>query len=298
MSEVALPAAWAERVAGYPADGGPSGAEWLTAVPGLLTEALERWSLEVDGTPRTGWTSLVVPVRRGEELLALKVTWPHPEGRWEHVALRAWDGEAAVRLVAALPSSGLLLLDRLEPDADLSEVPAEEACEVIGGLLARLHVPAPPRVPRLGAYLAPHLERMRHRPAVPGRVVTRTLGLARDLLGGDVPELLLHTDLHFGNVLRSRSGAWTAIDPKPVAGPPGFDLWPVLRNRAAELGTGAAFRWSVRRRLALTAAAAGLDEDEARAWTLLRAGIETSWATLEGPDAVTTCVALTKALDE
>jgi streptomycin 6-kinase len=298
VSEVALPSAWAERVAGYPAEGGPSGAEWLRELPRLVAEGLDRWSLEVEGTPFTGWTSLVVPVRRGVEQLVLKVTWPHPEARWEHVALRTWDGGAAVRLVAALPSSGLLLLDRLDPHADLTEVPIDEACRVVGDLLARLHVPAPARVPRLGDHLEPHLERMRHRPAVPGRVLTRTLGLARELLGGDVPELLLHTDLHFGNVLRSLTGQWTAIDPKPVAGHPGFDLWPVLRNRAAELGTGAAFRWSVHHRLAVTAAAAGLDEDEVRAWTLLRGGVETSWATLEGPDAVTTCIALTKALDE
>ena len=31
----------------------------------------------------TGWTAIVVPVRRGGERLALKVTWPHPEGTHE-----------------------------------------------------------------------------------------------------------------------------------------------------------------------------------------------------------------------
>ena len=73
----------------------------------------------------------------------------------------------------------------------------------------------------------------------------------------------------------------------------------MLRNRFAEMGTGSAFRWSVRRRLEVVAEAAGLDPDEARAWTLLRAGVEVSWASaLEGDEAVTACVALHKALDE
>ncbi|QKE84307.1 aminoglycoside phosphotransferase family protein [Arthrobacter sp. NEB 688] len=298
MSDVDLPPEWAARVATYPADGGPTGADWLAQVPHLVARALERWDLVLDDGPAgTGWTALLLPVRRGGERLALKVGWPHPEGAHEHLALRTWAGAGAVRLVAALPSDGLLLLERLER-TDLTDTWDEEACAVVGGLLRRLHVAAPPQVPRIGPYLEPHLERMAARPAVPRRLATRTLGLARELLP-DAPELLLHTDLHYENVLHHPSGGWTAIDPKPVAGHPGFDLWPVLRNRFEEMGTGSAFRWSVRRRLEVTAEAAGVDPDEARAWTLLRAGVEVSWASaLEGEEAVTACIALHKALDE
>lgn len=299
MSAVALPAHWVERVSGYPADGGPAGEAWLATVPRLLEEALARWDLTVDGPPLTGWTALVVPVRRGGERLALKVTWPHPEGRFEHLALGTWNGAGAVRLVAALPSDGLLLLERLDAEQDLTGVRADEACALVGGLLSTLHVPAPPRVPRIAAYLAPHLERMARRPAVPRRVAARTQGLARDLLTGGVPDLLLHTDLHYENVLRSPDGRWLAIDPKPVAGHPGFEAWPLLRNRVEEMGTGASLRWSVRNRLAVVAEAMGADEDEVRAWTLLRAGLETSWASVvEGEEALTTCVAIGKALDD
>ena len=296
---VPLPTAWVDQVATYPADGGPTGAEWLSAVPRLLSDGLERWWLTVDGEPRTGVTAVVVPVRRGVQRLALKVAWPHPEGALEALALRTWAGDAAVRLVAALPSDGLLLLERLDADEDLSQVWSDEACDVVGGLLGRLHVSAPPQVPRLVEYLAPHLERMTRRPAVPRRITQRTHGLARELLGDDVPELLLHTDLHFANVLRRRDGEWVAIDPKPVAGHPAFDVWPVLGNRAHEMGTGSALRWSVRNRLSIVADAAGIDVEEARAWALLRAGIQVSWATVSpDPDDVSTCIAVAKALDD
>ena len=136
------------------------------------------------------------------------------------------------------------------------------------------------------------------RAAVPRRVVTRTVGLARELLSGEVPEVLLHTDLHFENVLMGSQG-WTAIDPKPVAGHPAFDLFPLLHNRVDELGTGAAFRWSVRHRVSVAAEAAGIDLDDAFAWTLLRAGVEVSWVSETGDAAdVSLHVALTKALDE
>ena len=65
------------------------------------------------------------------------------------------------------------------------------------------------------------------------------------------------------------------------------------------MGTGAALRWSVRHRLSIVTEAMGADEDEVRAWTLLRAGVEASWASvLEGEDALSTCVAIRKALDD
>ncbi|HSO64078.1 MAG TPA: aminoglycoside phosphotransferase family protein [Ornithinibacter sp.] len=296
---VPLPAAWVARVSGYPADGGPTGADWVSSVPRLLDDGMARWGLRVDGEPHTGWTALVVPVRRGGQRLALKITWPHPEGALEPLALRTWAGEGAVRLIAARPSEGLLLLEHLDADQDLSKVWADEACEVIGELLGRLQVPAPPQVPRLAPYLAPHLERMAGRPAVPRRITQRTVGLARELLSDDGPERLLHTDLHFANVLRRAGGAWVAIDPKPVAGHPGFDVLPVLHHRVDEMGRGTAFRWSVRHRLSLVADAAGIDEDEARAWSLLRAGVEVSWASALGDsDELSTLIALTKALDD
>lgn len=140
---------------------------------------------------------------------------------------------------------------------------------------------------------------MARRPAVPRRITQRTAGLARELLSDAGPELLLHTDLHFENVLCRRDGAWVAIDPKPVAGHPAFDVLPVLRNRVDEMGTGSAFRWSVRHRVSLVAEAAGIDEDAALTWSLMRAGIEVSWASALGDtDDLSTCIALTKALDD
>ncbi len=300
MSQVVpLPPPWVTQVGSYPADGGPTGAQWLATVPRLIDQGLQRWGVTVDGEPHTGYTAIVVPVRRGVQRLALKVTWPHPEGTHEALALRTWAGEGAVRLVAALPSDGLLLLERLDADQDLTPVWVDEACVVIGELLGRLQVPAPPQLARLGPYLTPHLERMAARPAVPRRVTQRTVGLARELLADDGPELLLHTDLHFENVLRRRDGVYVAIDPKPVAGHPAFDIFPVLQNRVDELGTGAAFRWSVRHRVALVAEAAGIDVEEAMAWSLLRAGIEVSWTSQLGdPDALSTRIALAKALDD
>lgn len=255
---VVLPPTWVEQISSYPPDGGPSGADWLRTVPRRITEALARWDLVVDGAPRTGWTAIVVPVRRGDEPLALKVTWPHTDGAHEHLALRRWGGEHAVRLAAADPAAGTLLLERLDADRDLNALPLDDACREIGSLLGQLNVPAGEPYAPIGPYLRPHLERMAEREAVPRRIVQRTHGLARELLDqdDDNAKRLLHTDLHFDNVLWRPDGGWVAIDPKPILGPPAFDLLPLLQNRSEEL-EGRTFREAMRRRIVIAAEAAG-----------------------------------------
>ncbi|NEY35342.1 hydroxyurea phosphotransferase, partial [Streptomyces sp. PRKS01-65] len=73
---------------------------------------------------------------------------------------------------------------------------------------------------------------------------------------------LLHWDLHYGNVLASARAPWLAIDPKPLAGDPGFELLPALTNRHDPADT----RW----RFDAMTGVLGLDRARARAWTLGR----------------------------
>ena len=295
-----VPPGWLAWVARLPADGGPSGADWARSLPRLLDDLLEHWSLSATGPVRTGWTAVVVPVERNGERLALKVVWPHPQAAGEHLALRRWAGDGAVRLVAADPGRGALLLERLDAARDLRSVDADAACVVIGGLLRRLHVPAPPTVRTLSDTVRRELDRMAGRDDLPRRVRTRVTALARELLAEPaVDATLLHTDLHVENVLAGDREPWLAIDPKPMAGHPAFDVQPVLRNRVAELGTGAAFRWGLRRRLTLTCEAAGIDEELGRLWSIVHTGIEASTAGGDADaEALSLHIATIKALED
>ena len=290
-----VPDAWLERMSALPADGGPSGAEWARRARRLVIECLDQWDLRVTGPARTGWTAVVFPVEHEGAPAVLKVGWPHTESLAEHTALRLWNGGGAVRLLAADPGRGALLLEQLDASHSLAGEDAFAACAVVGSLLRRLHVPAPPTVPSLREFLAPHLERLDH-PTVPRRIATRTRSLAEDLLP-DPTSVILHTDLHFDNVLAGDREPWLAIDPKPFSGHPGFEFQPLLRNRSDELGTGSALRWSVRHRLEVAADAAGVDVEEARLWSLLHTGIQILWARAD-PTAASLHIALFKALED
>jgi streptomycin 6-kinase len=284
--------------------GGPSGADWSARLNHLLAEALDEWALEPLGPGATGWTALVVPVRRDAELLALKLVWPHIEARDEPLVLRHWNGRGAARLVAADPGRGVLLLEALDSSRDLRSVDIDTACGVAGELLSQLNVPAPQGLRPLSTFAREQLAKLEESDGVlPRRMLERTAALVHDLTADPACDAtLVHTDLHYENVLASLPGSgrpdWLAIDPHAMAGHPGFEVQPLLRNRTDELGKGSAFRYLVRRRLEVCCEAAGIDEDEALAWTYVHTAMEAGWAGTDGDrDEVSFNIALLKALD-
>jgi streptomycin 6-kinase len=283
---------------------GPSGQQWADRLPRLLADVLDDWELVPNGPSTSGLTALVVPVLRDGEAYALKLAWPHLEGRDEPLALRHWDGRGAVRLFAADPSRGALLLERLDGTRDLTGVDLDTACEVVGALLAELNVPAPQGLRRLSSFAREQAAKLTvSEGLLPRRMVERTGALVRELTSDpQCDAALLHTDLHYENVLASLRASgrppWLAIDPHAMAGHPGFEIQPLLRNRTDELGTGSAFRYLTRRRLEICAEAAGIPEDEALAWSYVHSAFQARWAAQEGDHAaVSLHIALLKALD-
>lgn len=245
---------------------GAAGKAFIAALPDLAAEFLDRWGLRIDGPSMNGVSALVLPVVRADGVRAvLKLQLLDEESEGEPVALRAWDGDGAVRLLDHDPATGTMLLERLDENRMLAHLAdTREAVLVIARLLAHLtSFPAPPGLRRLGDITARMLERTpRALARIPDpearRIVADCAAAVREV--ADEPgDRLLHWDLHDENVLAAERADWLAIDPKPLAGDPGFELWPALDNRfdAAEV------RW----RFDAMTDILGLDRDRARAWT-------------------------------
>ncbi|GAB2485961.1 aminoglycoside phosphotransferase family protein [Nocardiopsis aegyptia] len=271
------------------------GPEWTAALPGLTARQCDLWGLRPSGAPMHGLVSLVVPVRRADGSAAmLKMQPVDEETEGEPIALAAWAGDGAVRLVDHDPATGAMLLEPLSPGRDLSRVEITEALTVIGGLLARLTArPAPAGLRGLGAVtldLAERAETIVAARPLPDRdraLLAHLAARAREI-AAEPGDRLLHWDLHYENVLAPLPGTgrepWLAIDPKPLAGDPAFDLEPALDNRWEEaVATGDARR-ETRRRFDLLTEVAGLERDRARAWTLVRVLQECVWAVDDGAD--------------
>ncbi len=264
----------------------------------LFDELYVEWQLTPDGEPMSGATAVVVPVlTRNGVAAVLKVGRPHPESALEHLALTRWDGDGAVRLLRADPHRGALLLERLTT-VDLVDHWDLEACGVVAGLYARLHRPVGAPFERLSAYLAPSLEALATLPRsapVPRRLVEQAVSLGRDFIADDTCDgILIHTDLHYANVLADESGDWRAIDPKPLSGDPHYEVAPVLWNRFDELEGDV--RNGVRRRFHAIIDATGFDEDRARDWVVVRMVVNALEA--RNPDWITTCIAVAKAVQD
>jgi streptomycin 6-kinase len=274
---------------------GAAGRAFVAALPGLTAEFLERWELRPDGPAMHGVSALVLPVTGADGTPAvLKLQLLDEESEGEPVALRVWNGDRAVRLLRHDGPTGTLLLERLDPARMLSRVAdIHEAVLVIAGLLAHLtSVPAPPGLRRLDDIAREMLERTPvalERVADPAdrRLVADCAAAVREV-ADESGDRLLHWDLHYENVLGADRAPWLAIDPKPLAGDPGFDLWPALNNRFDVDDV----PW----RFDAMTEVLGLDRERALAWTLGRVLQNALWEIEDGDPPPADDLALARRL--
>ena len=288
------------------ADRGPGWAAYVDRLPRLARELTEEWGLEVDGAPLSGYASLVVPVRGDGEPAVLKLTYPDPETEHEALALQKWHGDGAVRLLRADPRRRALLLERLQP-RDLDELGDLEACEVVAGLYGRLHVAPPPQLVTLPAHLDRFTDRLAALPRdapVPHRLVQQAVALSRAFATDPGSTgVMVHGDLHYANVLAADREPWLAIDPHAMNGDPHYEPAPMLWNRWEEVVGSGNVRDAVRRRFLTLVDAAGLEEDRARDWVVVRMVHQALWELEDhpaDPDGayLTRCVTIAKAVQE
>lgn len=301
-----IPDGYRALLAGRTAEGFDDGPSWLRRLPGTLTALCEQWRLTVDGPSWYGYCAIAVPVQSPRGPAVLKINWPHPEAANEHLALKRWDGNGAIRLLAADPARWALLLERAHADRDLYAKPLQQACAVIGELLNRLAVPALPQLVRLSDEAVRISETIVGFDAIPRRFTEQARSLCAELVadpGADAR--LVHSDLHYGNVLASDREPWLAIDPKPMAAEPAFGVAPALWNRWDEVTAARSPRDHLGMRLRWLCEAGGIDEDRAKAWTIVREVQNARWAVgsgskaddrAAGADRLTTAVTVIKAM--
>jgi streptomycin 6-kinase len=205
----------------------PEGRAWMAAVPSLLHDLARQWNLITTGDLFWhGCHAVVFPVRQGSRPLALKLAWPADQTRGEAHALTEWRGRGIVVLVAADVPRGALLLERLNASRSLTGIPLAEAAATAGTLARTLAIEASGSFPSVrveASHLATTIlarQRSLHDP-VSGQWIALAARLAADL-ADDPARLLVHSDLHYGNILASKRPGqpWVAIDPRAAVGAP------------------------------------------------------------------------------
>lgn len=271
---------------------GDTGAAWLRRLPGIAAECARRWSLALGAPfPQLSINYAAPGIRADGAPVVLKICIPGPEFLTEAEALRLCDGRGSVQLLAADLDQGALLLERLHPGTPLLDIDAApedgdeaRANSIAAGVMRQLCRPVPAshpfpsfnewvehmaeRSPRLLGDAHPRLSRW----------IDYALALFADLrASGDDRPVVLHGDLHHGNILSATRQPWLAIDPKGVVGEPVCETGPLLINALPSPVGPAAFRRCLDRRVDQLAEELGFDRQRLRAWGIVRAVMSSYW---------------------
>ncbi len=166
--------------------------------------------------------------------------------------------------VVELSADGTLVLERVLPGTTLlaSGLDDDAMTRVLAEAMVGMHVRADTSLPTVAQECA--------------RLSGDAAAVLRELLVGGPADVVLHGDLHHGNLLCGPDG-WVGIDPHGVVGDPGYDVGPLLLNAlAADLARQAD------RRLGVLAEVLGQDRDRLQAWGYVRACLSRSWSAQDG----------------
>jgi streptomycin 6-kinase len=242
---------------------------------------LARWGLVPDGAAIVTHSSRLLPVRRNGEAAMLKIAL-EPEERWGAGLMVWWGGEGAARVLAH--DGEALLMERALGERSLEEMARngrdDEATRILCAAANRLHArrdrPPPDLVPLTRWFAELEPAAARH-----GGILAKAAAAARELLAAPQDEVVLHGDIHHGNVLDFGERGWLAIDPKRLTGDRGFDFANILRDPDAEVATGPG---RLSRQASVIAEAASLDRTRLLKWVLAFAGLSAAWILGDGDE--------------
>ena len=265
---------------------GAAGRDWLARLPALLEACARRWELRL-APPFDGLTyNYAAPAQRADGApVVLKLCCPVKEFFTEAAALEIFDGRGCVRLLASDLDAGALLLERAEPGAALTTVADDETATAAAVAVMRQlwrPVPADHRFPTVADW-GRGFERLRARfgggsGPLPARLVDEAERLFADLLASAVAPVVLHGDLHHGNILRARRGLWLAIDPKGLVGEPAYEPGALLRNPLPGLLDLPDPGGALTRRIDQLAEALGHERERIRGWAMAQAVLSAWWS--------------------
>ena len=263
-----------------------AGRDWLNRLPAIVAECERRWSLTVLPPFAPLTYNYVAPALRADGTHAvLKVSFPEPQVQAEIAALRLFDGSGSVRLLAADPDGGLLLLEHLKPGTPLSTLMDDEAATSIAAAVMRQlwrPVPKDHAFPSVSQWAA-GLGRLREEfggttGPLPRHLVEEAESHFGQLIASMDKPMILHGDLHHDNILAAERAPWLALDPKGLVGESAYEVGALLRNVAPQFLVATNLRDVLSRRVRQFSDELGFDRKRLRAWGLAQAVLSAWWS--------------------
>ena len=214
---------------------GAQGGAWARELPSIAEHCIEGWRL-TDCAPvkelSINFVCMCTSSVHGDAVL--KIQGPHPERYTEIEALEIFGGRNCCRILERDMERAAMLLQRVTPGTSLRALPDRDRQLSIGAeMIRRLPVPAAGarRIPTYSMWLSNADAMLAHTKSP--RALIDLMEKAHEqyqaVAASGGPHLLLHGDLHHDNILQA-GGAWLAIDPQGVIGPPVLEAGRFIQN--------------------------------------------------------------------
>ncbi len=269
---------------------GDAGQRWFATLPAVLNAAEERWGITI-GAPFEpgGFTSWAAPATSADGRdCVYKCVIPHAEAVGEALALAAYDGDGAVHVLASRPETYEILIERCAPGVDLWSIRDDaQRLDIATGLMRRLWRPSDAEgmaaLATVGPMWADVTERRLLSLDLPWTAdpIERGVALLRSLPLASEPTVLLHGDLHPGNILSADREPWLTIDPKPMVGEAAYDPVQLVVQKAGRVAEPPPLA-EVELRLADIASRLDLDVQRVGLWGIARAAEWSMWSLEHG----------------
>lgn len=244
-----------------------------------IDACLARWNLRAEGAPVVTHSSTLLPVTGDRGPAMIKIA-RDPDERRGGAVMEWWAGQGAARVLAR--HGAAILMERATGPASLIRMAQEgrddDACAILCRAAGQLHGHrgrpdfALPGLADWFRDLFAGAERY-------GGILPRSAATAAALLADPRDMVVLHGDLHHGNVLDFGPRGWLAIDPKGLWGERAFDFAnifsdPDLSDPSVPVAADPA---RFERRVGLIAAAARVERVRLLQWVLAFSGLSAVW---------------------
>ncbi len=239
----------------------------------MFSHWLTRWNLQADGAPIQTHSSRLLPVLCDGRPLMLKLALVEEERRGADL-MQWWNGNGAAKVVAH--HNEALLMERACGAKNLLHMAKhsqdDEASQIICRVVTQLHIHREETTPPLET-LHQRFNALRQA-ASHGSLMSLCCSVAETLLSSPQDEMVLHGDIHHGNILDFGERGWLAVDPKGLFGESGYDYANLFCN--PELST-CTQRERFLRQLIVVTQAANLDRQRLLMWIMAYAGLSAAW---------------------
>lgn len=260
------------------------GKQWLASLPERVALCAAQWHVtDLSVSPHLSFNYIVMGQRTTDNThVVIKIAYDTDAWHQEKIMLERYNGNGCVRLLAYDTTHNALLLEQLISARPLSSLfPYQEnlAIEHTVTLMRQLHaapVPATDQIqglPTSRCWLNLLNQDMAN---IPVYHLHKARNLAQQLLATQATPVLVHGDLHQGNIL-SDGNAWRAIDPKGAIGEPAYEVGAFIRNPTQLLIEHPDAQTIITNRIALFAQHMQVDRQRIKSWSYVQAVLAACW---------------------